>query len=183
MSKTSEDAPRFVERGAKIMVWISGSALILMSFVITAETLVRKFAGFSLGGVHEFSSYLFAICSAWAFGWALMQGAHIRISVLREKCSPRAKAVLDVLAWAAFLLVFVAISYRAIELAWESYVTNARSPTPSRTQLYIPQALWALGLASAVIIALHLGIQAVRERSTRVFAPADEVEAELEHLK
>ncbi|WP_019169976.1 TRAP transporter small permease subunit [Pseudaminobacter salicylatoxidans] len=183
MSDTSEDAPRFVERGTKVMVWIAGSALILMSFVITAETLLRKFAGFSLGGVHEFSSYLFAVCSAWAFGWALMQGAHIRISVLREKCSPRARAALDVLAWAAFLLVFAAISYRGIALAWESYVTNARSPTPSRTQLYIPQALWALGLASTVVIALHLGLRSLRERSLRMFAPADEVEAELEHLK
>lgn len=180
---SDKQRPPAVEQGAKVMVWIAGAVLIAMSFVITAETLFRKFGGFSLGGVHEYSAYLFAITSAWAFGWALLQGSHIRISLLREKCGPRMRSILDILALVAFLLVFAAIAYRAVELAWDSYATNARSPTASRTPLYIPQAFWALGFVGTVLTAIHIAYRVIRDRSTDILKPADEVEAELEHLR
>ncbi len=182
-SDTENRISGFAVRMAQVMVWVAGGALVIMSFVITAETLVRKFAGFSLGGVTEISSYLFAISSAWALGWALVEGAHIRITMLRDACRPRARSVLDVFAWFVFLIVFGAIAYRATELAWESYMTNARAPTPNRTQLFIPQALWAFGMVVTTLAGVLLGLQALRSRSTQALSPTDEVEAELEHLK
>ncbi len=178
-----KSALNFVEWGAKLMVWVAGGALIITSFVVTIETLLRKFAGFSFGGVHEISAYVFAISSSWAFGWTLMRGAHIRISALRDQFGPHVRGALDVLAWIAFLLVFSAIAYRAAELAWESYITEARAPTPSRTLLFIPQMLWAFGFAGVVLAALRLGFRVIGERSTSSLAPMDEVEVELEHLK
>jgi TRAP-type mannitol/chloroaromatic compound transport system permease small subunit len=172
-----------IRKGAQWLVWIAGASLIVMSFVITLETLLRKFAGVSIGTVFEFSAYVFAISSAFAFGWALIQGTHIRISVLRSFVHPRVQAVLDVIAWAVFLVVFAAIAFRAVDLTWESYVSGARSPTPARTLLYIPQAFWAFGLVCTTLTALYLGYRAIVERSTRVITPADEIATELEHLK
>lgn len=172
-----------IHKGAQWLVWIAGASLIVMSFVITLETLLRKFAGVSIGTVFEFSAYVFAISSAFALGWALIQGTHIRISVLRSFVRPRVQAVLDVIAWAVFLVVFAAIAFRAVDLAWDSYVTGARSPTPTRTLLFIPQALWAFGLVCTVLTALHLGYRVIVERSMRAITPADEVATELEHLK
>ncbi|MGI6853577.1 TRAP transporter small permease subunit [Mesorhizobium sp. 1B3] len=169
--------------GAQVMVWIAGGALVLMSFVITLETLVRKFAGFSFGSVNEMSSYLFAISSAWALGYALVEGAHIRITMLRNVFGPRVRAAFDIVAWLVFLVVFAVIAYRATELAWDSYLTNARAPTPNRTQLFLPQALWAFGMFTAVLAAVLLGVQSLRLRSTRPLAPVEEAEAELENLK
>lgn len=172
-----------IRKGAQWLVWIGGVSLVLMSFVITAETLLRKFAGYSIGGVDELSAYVFAISSAFAFGWALIEGTHIRISALRALTSPRVQAALDLAAWAVFLIVFAAIAYRAADLAWESYITGARSATPARTLLYIPQAAWVLGLVYTVVAALYLGYRVLVERSTKIIAPADEVENELGHLK
>src|SRR5690606_24423466 len=140
----------------------------------TAETLVRKFAGFSFGSVNEISSYLFAISSAWAFGYALVEGAHIRITMLRSVCSPRLRAALDILALLVFLTVFAVVAYRASELAWDSYLTNARAATASRTPLFLPQALWAFGLIATVLTAVLIGVQSLRSRSTRMLSPVDE---------
>jgi hypothetical protein len=52
-----------------------------------------------------------------------------------------------------------------------------------RTLLFVPQALWAFGMVMTALVAIHIGIKTVRERSAEIMAPADEVEAELEHLK
>ena len=49
--------------------------------------------------------------------------------------------------------------------------------------LFVPQALWAFGMVMTAMVAVHIGIKAVRARSTEIMTPADEVEAELEHLK
>lgn len=183
MSAEPQKAPGLVEFGAKVMVWCAGASLIVMSFVITAETLLRKYAGFSIGNVHEISAYVFAISSAWALGWALLEGAHIRISALQAQFGPAGRAALDLLAWFAFLVVFAIIAYRACDLAWESYTTGARAPTTMRTLLFIPQALWALGMVATVLVAVHVGYKALRDRSLQIMSPADEVQAELEHLK
>lgn len=183
MSAEQQKAPGLIELGAKIMVWCAGASLIVMSFVITAETLLRKYAGFSIGNVHEISAYVFAVSSAWAFGWALLQGAHIRITALQAQFGPAGRALLDLFAWLAFLIVFAIIAYRACDLAWESYTTGARSPTTMRTLLFIPQALWALGMVATALVAVYVGYKALRDRSLQIMSAADEVQAELEHLK
>lgn len=183
MSDNRIRAPGLVETGARLMVWLAGASLIVMSFAVTLEALLRKFAGVSLGNVNEISAYVFAISSAWAFGWALLQGAHIRIAALRGRFGPGGRAALDVLAWLVFMVVFVIIAFRACDLAWESYATGARSPTTMRTLLFVPQALWAFGLVMTALVAVHIGYRALSDRSTETMAPADEVEAELEHLK
>ena len=183
MSREPKKAPGLVELGAKVMVWCAGGSLIVMSFVVTAEALLRKYAGFSIGNVNEISAYVFAISSAWAFGWALLQGAHIRITALQGQFGRTGRAVLDLLAWFAFLVVFIVIAYRACDLAWESYVSGARAPTTTRTLLFIPQGLWALGLVATALVAVYVGYKALRDRSLQSMSAMDEVQAELEHLK
>ena len=183
MSDDRTRAPGLIETGAKLMVWLAGASLIIMSFIVTLEALLRKFVGISLGNINEISAYVFAISSAWAFGWALLQGAHIRISALRGRFRPAGRIALDILAWLVFLIVFAIIAFRACDLAWQSYATGARSPTTMRTLLFVPQALWAFGIVMTTLVAIHIGIRTVRERSAEIMAPADEVEAELEHLK
>lgn len=147
---------------ARVVAWVCGAMLLAMSFVITAEALLRKFLNFSFGGVDEVTSYVFAITATWAFSFAVLERAHIRIDLVRGWLPRPLRTSLDVLSWLCFTLVFSAISYRALALAWDSWQSGARSISPMRSYLAIPQGLWAAGLAACVLALVAVGVKAVR---------------------
>lgn len=145
---------------ARIFVLVCGSALIGMSFVITVEALMRKFLNHSFGGVDEITSYVFAVTATWAFPLAVLHRANIRIDIFRSWLPARIRLTLDVMAWASFAVIFAIIAYRAVLLAWSSWETGARSISPMRSYLVIPQGLWALGLVLCVVTSLLIGFRA-----------------------
>ncbi|TDK48677.1 TRAP transporter small permease subunit [Antarcticimicrobium luteum] len=178
-----------IVRMAQVLVWICGGALIVMSVVITVEALMRKFLSHSFGGVDEITAYVFAVTTTFAFPFAILQRANIRIDILRNLFGVRVRLLLDVMAWAAFTLVFALIAYRACALALQSYAEGARSITPLRSYLAIPQGAWAAGLVASVLASLSLALRAVALwRSGRAAAaaallsPSDEVAQELSHI-
>ncbi len=178
-----------IERGARMFVWICGGVLIVMSFVITLEALMRKFLNHSFGGVDEITAYVFAVTTTFAFPFAILQRANIRIDILRERCPASVRVILDILAWSAFTLVFGMIAWRACGLALQSWHDGARSITPLRTYLFIPQGLWALGLGACVVASLSLAFRAARlalagnsQGAAALLSPMDEVEQELSAL-
>jgi TRAP-type C4-dicarboxylate transport system permease small subunit len=171
---------------ARLFVWVCGSALIGMSFVITIEALMRKFLDHSFGGVDEITSYVFAVTATWAFPLAVLHRSNIRIDIVRAHLPVRARLVLDLIAWASFTVVFAFITYRAAALAWDSWQTGARSISPLRSYLVIPQGLWALGLVLCLVTSFLVGLQALARlahHETRaagaLLAPGDEVAEEL----
>lgn len=189
MSSTPLQKPPVLARVATFLVWISGLVLIIMAFVITIEALMRKFLGHSFGGVDEITSYVFAVTSTIAFSYAVFERANIRIDVIRDRFGPRIRFALDIIAWASFVFVFIMISYRATELAWQSYSDGARSITPLRSWLFIPQGLWALGLMMTCIAALSLGWRVLsawrkgqKQVAEKILAPTSEVEIELAEI-
>jgi len=178
-----------IARTAQILVWVCGSALIVMSFVITVEALMRKFLSHSFGGVDEITAYVFAVTTTFAFPFAILQRANIRIDILRNLFGRHVRLALDVLAWAAFTLVFALIAYRACALALQSYEEGARSITPLRSYLAIPQGFWALGLVASVLASLSLAIRALGlwrngqgDAAAALLSPSDEVAQELSHI-
>ncbi|MFC2967738.1 TRAP transporter small permease subunit [Acidimangrovimonas pyrenivorans] len=178
-----------IERVAQLLVWVCGSALIVMSFVITVEALMRKFLSHSFGGVDEITAYVFAVTTTFAFPFAILQRANIRIDILRNLFGRRVRLALDVLAWGAFTLVFALIAYRACALALQSFEEGARSITPLRSYLAIPQGLWAAGLVASVLASLSLALRALAlwrvgqgEAAAAMLSPSDEVAQELSHI-
>lgn len=178
-----------VERVARLLVWVCGSALIVMSFVITVEALMRKFLSHSIGGVDEITTYVFAVTTTFAFPFAILQRANIRIDILRNLFARRVRLGLDVLAYAAFTLVFALIAYRACALSWQSFEEGSRSITPLRSYLAIPQGLWSAGLVATLIASLSLGLRALAlwrmgqgAAAAALLSPSDEVAQELSHI-
>lgn len=178
-----------IERTARVLVWVCGSALIVMSFVITVEALMRKFLNHSFGGVDEITSYVFAVTTTFAFPFAILQRANIRIDIVRNLFGRRLRIAMDILAWGSFTLVFALITYRACLLALQSYEQGARSISPLRSYLAIPQGLWSIGLVATVIASLALAIRAIalwrdgqKDAAMALLSPSDEVAQELSHI-
>jgi TRAP-type C4-dicarboxylate transport system permease small subunit len=134
-------------RIAQLGVWVGGTLLILASVVITVDVVARKAFGVTLGGSDELSGYCLAISAAWAFAFALLHRANIRVDAAYKYFPAPVRAALDVVALIA-LAVFVAVVARyGFEVFMASIRFASRANTPLQTPLWIPQGLWFAGLA------------------------------------
>lgn len=127
-------------------VWAGGALLFLAAFTVSIDVLARKLFSVSLGGADELSGYAFAIGTAWAFAFALLRRANVRVDALYQLLPLRLCALLDLLALVA-LGVFVAYLARyGFEVLSTSWSLSARSNSALKVPLWIPQALWFGGL-------------------------------------
>ena len=177
----------------RIASLVFGVTMLLLSFLVTAETLLRKLFSVSLGGVDELSGYAIAIGAPLAFAVALAERAHIRINLLYLRLGTRAKALLDVLSVVALGSLALFLAYFTIMTVVDTYTYQSIAQTPWATPLIYPQALWLLAMLGFTIPAVWLAGQAIWmlpsgqwHAMTRRFGPEsveEELQAELDDLQ
>ncbi|WP_144635693.1 TRAP transporter small permease subunit [Bordetella genomosp. 13] len=148
---------RRAETCSRVAVWAGGALTLASVLLISFEVLSRKFFGFTTGGADELSSYAFAISTSWALAFATLQRANVRVDVVYQYLPVRLSALVDWIALVAlgvFMVVLTRYAYDVVEASWTQ---NSAANTPLATPLWIPQALWLLGLAwMCITVALML---------------------------
>lgn len=142
------------------LAWIFGTIFLVLSFIVTIETISRKVFNFSLQGADELGGYSLAIGSTIAFCLALVGRNHIRVDVFHELFSRRTKAVLNwlsIVGLAAGAVLFVVVSLRVLR---ESLEYGSTAQTPWATPLIYPQGLWYLGLIMFMLVAVGFAARA-----------------------
>lgn len=144
-------------------LWLAraGGVLILLTVVlVTVEILSRQLLGRSNLHATEITGYVMAISTSWAFAYTLMRKAHIRIDALYLKLPVSVRGVLDLIALLSLALFCVLVVGAAFEVAEHSYNGGARANTPLGTPVWIPQALWLLGLVwfSIAVVLMSLRV-------------------------
>ncbi|APX94233.1 TRAP transporter small permease protein [Halomonas sp. 1513] len=130
-------------------LWLAraGGVLILVTVaMVTIEVLSRRFMGRSAVHATELTGYIMAISASWSFAFTLMRKAHIRIDALYLNFPVKVRGVLDLIALLAMALFCILVTGAAFEITSDSYTGGATANTPLGTPIWIPQALWLLGL-------------------------------------
>ncbi|MCK0767571.1 TRAP transporter small permease subunit [Chromohalobacter canadensis] len=122
-----------------------GFALLAVVIFIGVEILLRKLAGHSLAGVHEYSGYVLAVLSAWGISHTLLERAHIRIDVVHGRLPPFSQHALNIVSLLALNLVAWMIALNAYPVLAKSLANDSTANTPLATPQWIPQLLWAAG--------------------------------------
>jgi len=162
-----------VGRVAQVGVWAGGVLLVLAALMITVDVVARKAFGVTLGGSDELSGYCLAISAAWAFTFALLHRANIRVDAAYKYFPAPVRAALDVAALIA-LAVFVAVVARyGFEVLTASIRFASRANTPLQTPLWIPQGLWFAGLAFFLVTLFLVTLKAVLAFARGRFADVD----------
>jgi TRAP-type mannitol/chloroaromatic compound transport system permease small subunit len=128
-------------------VWAGGVLLFLAAFTVSVDVLARKLFTISLGGADELSGYAFAIGTAWAFSFALLRRANVRVDALYQHLPRELCAVLDIVALISLGVFVTFLAYYAYDVLATSWELSARSNSALKVPLWIPQALWVTGLA------------------------------------
>lgn len=142
---------------SRLAVWFGGAITIASVLLVSFDVLVRKFFGWNLGGADELSSYAFAISTTWAFAFASLQRANVRVDVLYHYLPVRVAAVVDWLALVGLGIFIAFLTFYAKDLVLASYLQGSTANSTMATPLWIPQGLWFIGLLwMCLVLALML---------------------------
>lgn len=124
---------------------MAAGILLLISVVVTLFDIIARPFQMSLGGTDELSGYAMAIATSWGIGYALTSMAHVRIDLLRARCSSRGQALFDAIAILSLAWVAIVIAYRVWPVLAKTIKFNSTANTTLETPLWIPQSLWLAG--------------------------------------
>ena len=154
------------------LAYVGGAVLLLISFLITADVLARKFLGVSSALTDEFGGYALAIGGLWALAFCLTTGAQVRIDILLPYFPPRVREALNYAALALLAAFAAILAWYSWKLAIESFQTDARAMSFIRTPLVLPQTCMAIGFS---LLALQgtvmFGVGVAESLRRRAIAP------------
>lgn len=142
-----------------ILGCIFGYMCLLLSVLVSAETIMRKVFDVSLQGADELGGYTLAIGSSLAFCVALIGRNHMRIDLLHYRLPVRAQAVLNWLAIVSIATFAVLLSWTTLGIITDTLSYRSTAPTPWATPLIYPQSLWCAGLTIFAVVAVVKALQ------------------------
>jgi TRAP-type mannitol/chloroaromatic compound transport system permease small subunit len=155
-----DPALALAERVSLRAVWLGGALLLASAILVSVDVTIRKLFKMSVGGADELSGYAFAIGIAWAFPFALLRRANVRIDALYQHLPARLCATLDIVALVALTVFVTALTRYAWEVLAQSWSLAALSNSDLKMPLWIPQGLWFTGLALFFLTTAMLTLRA-----------------------
>lgn len=99
--------------------------------LIMVDVIARRFFAVGSTMLQELQWHLHAVLFLSCIGFAYMRGSHVRIDLVREHLSERARTVLEALGCAFILLPFcIVMIWYSVDIAWRSYLQGEGSPNP-----------------------------------------------------
>lgn len=132
-------------RLSQIAVWIGGALMLLAALMVSVDVISRKLFGVTMGGSDEISGYLFAISTAFAFPYALLCRANVRIDVVYAKLPALLRGLADIVALALLSGFAAVVTWRIFATVQVTWTNGSHSITPLRVPLIVPQSLWLAG--------------------------------------
>jgi TRAP-type C4-dicarboxylate transport system permease small subunit len=131
--------------------WLAAAACLTLAFMLIAEVVATSLAGWSQPWAVEYSAYLCAIALFGGSGYALRQGAHIRVGIVLALVPARIRRPLDLACTLAALVVAGILCGALGELTVRSYRLASVSYFAMQTPLWVPQGALALSVAILVL--------------------------------
>jgi TRAP-type mannitol/chloroaromatic compound transport system permease small subunit len=116
-----------------------------LAVMLIIEVITTSFFAYSQPWAVEYSGYILAAILFTGSGWTLGQGGHIRVNVLLQILDAQTLRIVDLMMSLVALLLVLYVSSTLIENTFRSLELGSVSYYPTRTPLWIPQAILASG--------------------------------------
>jgi TRAP-type C4-dicarboxylate transport system permease small subunit len=163
-----------LDRISEALSLLAGFAVLILAGLIGYDIVARKLFGLSVQGTDELGGYTLALVGSLGMAHVLARREFTRIDLAFRYLPAAARRVLHALAHLALAGVVLFFAWHAWLTLDETLLFSTRANTPLQTPLWIPQGLWAFGMA---FFALNAVIHALRSAVMLVAAPG-RVEAE-----
>jgi TRAP-type mannitol/chloroaromatic compound transport system permease small subunit len=161
------------ERTGRLISWF-----LLLLITIGAFNAIARYSGRSLGvdlssnAYLELQWYLFAAVFLLGGGYTLKHRAHVRVDVLYERISPRARGIVDLVGTLVLLIPFcVFVIWISWSPVWSSIELGEQSPDPGGLPRFLVKPLIPIGFAMLML----QGIAETIRRRRAAEPPEEEV--------
>jgi len=150
--------------------WLA--ALFMVALLVTVLlSIAGRELNFYVKGTDAYAGYFMAAAGFLALAHTLKRGEHIRVTLLLQTLSPRARHAFEIWALGVAALLSALVAYYSVRLAWQSHLFNDISTGSDATPLWLPQLGMAVG---TMILAIAFVDELVLEmRGGRVARIAD----------
>jgi TRAP-type C4-dicarboxylate transport system permease small subunit len=105
----------------------------------------------------EFAGYFLAASSFLGLAFALRAGAHIRVTMLLDRCPGRLRRLMEAACAGIGAAMAGYAAFYTVLLSRDSFVFGDTSPGLVAVPLWLPQAAMAAGLVVLTIALIHAG--------------------------
>ena len=145
--------------------------MVALLAAVLASILGREF-GFHIRGTDAYAGYMMAAAGFLALAHTLKRGEHIRVTLLLQTLSPRARRALEIWALLAASVLAALVAYYSARLAWQSHAFNDISTGNDATPLWLPQLSMAIGTTILAIAFVDELVLELRGQRTQVAGSA-----------
>jgi len=100
----------------------------------------------------ELNGFLLLAITFLGGGYAFLNRAHVKVTIIHDRFSPRLKAIVDLLTYLVFFMVCIVLVWYGGQVTWDSLIHNTRTPSTWGPLMWPSQILIPIG---AVLIALQ----------------------------
>ena len=126
----------------------------LMSLAVF-EVITRRFLGSPTIWTFELSGFLLAAVTVFSLAYTQLHHGHVNIDFLYDRLSRRGKAIIDIITFFPFYLLYCLIFiYFGGSYAAESWAIREAAPTAWNPAIYPIKALIPLGAALLLLIGI-----------------------------
>ncbi|MBE0613021.1 MAG: TRAP transporter small permease subunit [Burkholderiales bacterium] len=107
-----------------------GYTILLVTFAVLYEVVARSLFNLPTTWSNESVIYVSAVAYLLSGGYALLYHRHVRIDLVHERFSPKARARLDLVTFVFFLLYVGTLTWVGGQMAWDSFSQSETTGTP-----------------------------------------------------
>jgi TRAP-type C4-dicarboxylate transport system permease small subunit len=115
------------------------------TLVMVLVAIVGRLLNVFVPGTDAYAGYCMAASGFLALAHTLKRGEHIRVSLLLEHASPRARRALELWSLSIATILAAAFAWYSVRLVVQSWQFNDVSTANDATPLWIPQLAMAAG--------------------------------------
>lgn len=163
MKRGGEQPQSWAARLSRYLAWLSGGILLIgCAGSITLDVVLRYFLNRTVVESFEISGYAFAAAVALGMAYTVSCKSNIRIDLVANRLPLPLRAVLDLVAHLAILVVAGTIAWYALQTWLQSLKLDAKSISILQVPLVLPQGIWLLGLIWFALFAALIAWQSAR---------------------
>lgn len=159
---------------------LAGFFLVLIAVIILAQIASREL-NFTLPSTDDFAGFAMAASAFLGLAPALRSGAHIRVTLLIGFLPPGPRRIAEFGCLITAIALLGYFSWYCVNMTWESYVFNDRSPGVLSFPLWIPQLAMTVGVV-VLTIAFVDDLAAVLRGDVPSYDAATEIALESDRL-
>ena len=125
---------------------MGGFCLVIIAVLIGAEIIGRNLFGYSFSIVWEGGAYFLGASWFLSAAYTLRTGGHIRITLFSQILGEKRSWLLDLFASAMGVVICSIFFTALLQMTISSLSLHKTSFTPMQTPLFIPQAIFTLGM-------------------------------------